>query len=69
MNRGRQRQDKNQATTMDSSACAPIDAGEIDMGLSLSVCGKAADGRLIEIGAAEPSWYGFSLDETWPTEQ
>ena len=69
MNRERQRQDKIHAVAMDSSGCAPIDPGEIDLGLSLSVYSKDADGRLIEVGGAEPSWYGFTVDETWPTEQ
>ncbi len=63
MNRGRQREGKGQATSLDA-ARAPI-----DLGLSLSVYGKDADGRLVEINTAEPAWYGFSLSETWPTEQ
>jgi hypothetical protein len=62
MNRGRQRNDK--AAAMDDGARAPI-----DLGLDLSVYGKDADGRLVEISAAEPAWYGFTLSETWPTEQ
>jgi hypothetical protein len=40
--------------------------------MALSVYGKDADGRLVEIQAAgpeEPCWYGFSLNGTWPTEQ
>ena len=69
MNRGRQRQDKIHAAAMDSSGRASIDPGEIDLGLGLSVYGKDADGRLVEIGGPAPSWYGFSVDETWPTEQ
>ena len=64
MNRGRQRQDKVQATAMDIRPGAPI-----DLGMSLSVCGKNADGKLIEIGAPVPAWYGFTADDTWPTEQ
>ncbi len=64
MNRGRQRNDKIQAAAMDDAGRAPI-----DLGLGLSVYGKDADGRLVEIGGAEPAWYGFSLSETWPTEQ
>jgi hypothetical protein len=64
MNRGRQRNDKIQAAASDGSARAPI-----DLGMSLSVYGKDEDGRLVEIGDPEPAWYGFSLSETWPTEQ
>lgn len=64
MVRGRQRGDKARTAISDDVARAPI-----DLGLSLSVYGKDADGRLIEIGAPEHAWYGFSLSETWPTEQ
>ena len=64
MNRGRQRCGKIRAETVDGSERAPI-----DLGLGLSVYGKDADGKLVEIGSPEPAWYGFSLSETWPTEQ
>jgi hypothetical protein len=64
MNRGRQREDKVRAAAIDDTERASI-----DLGLSLSVYGKDADGKLVEIGAPEPAWYGFSLSETWPTEQ
>jgi hypothetical protein len=64
MNRGRPRADKVRPTGLDGAGRASI-----DLGLGLSVYGKDADGKLVEIGAPEPAWYGFSLDETWPTEQ
>ena len=65
MNRGRQRSAKLRAESIDRGA-------PIDLGIALSVYGKDGDGKLVEIqgaGQQEPCWYGFSLNETWPTEQ
>ena len=63
MNRGRQRSAKHRAEGQRQS---------IDLGIALAVYGKDADGKLVELQPAagqEPCWYGFSLKETWPTEQ
>jgi hypothetical protein len=66
MNRGRQRNAKPSAESIDRRG-----HGAIDLGIALSVYGKDDDGRFVEIGtgdAQEPCWYGFSLSESSSTE-
>ena len=66
MNRGRQRNAKLRAGSGDRGDHAPI-----DLGIALSVYGKDGDGRFVELRAGDaedPCWYGFSLNETLPTE-
>ncbi|MGH6745324.1 MULTISPECIES: hypothetical protein [unclassified Novosphingobium] len=44
-------------------------AGEVDLGLALSIYGKREDGSLVEIGDPASPLAHQSAAGTWPTEQ
>jgi len=47
----------------------PMVAGEVDLGLALSIYGKREDGSLVEIGDPASPLAHQSAAGTWPTEQ